>query len=556
MANKITQVIDVDTKGGVKNVGKLTTELEGAESAGKQAAKALQQMADHIETDMKETATAADALGAALGPELAARIGQNGLVDMVSDLKKLGLTSQDIEADVDDLAMAIKKLDTVGAGLTGPTKGLREVGDSADKARGQVRHLGDESDNSRSVMANMAGNSAQDIAAIGGASSTAGMALGQMAEYASEGNISLKGLGKVVGPMAAITVATMALAQGSKQAAQRAKELEEAYQDLTSATDDQAMAVVSKMMIDAALSGRDLKDMFLEMADANIVGAKRLLDLMHAQGLTTEQTKLLSGAIAEHDAAVERAAKNEKLYGDATEDLGISQKATEGATKALATGTDVLAKAMAGAESDISDTKYELDRFAESIAGVDQAYSGLTGKLDEQDAWENVVRAIGEAGNAAKLTGQDARDLTRDIADYVAHTNTIPVSKKTEILALLDEGQLVAAEQALADLTRTRNIYLALTGPGAVTAAGYGPLNGAKAHGGPVSPGGAYLVGEEGPEVLQMGSQGGNVIPNNKLGGSSGPINVTIQMPVGSNGDDVVRAIKKFEARNGPGWRS
>jgi tape measure domain-containing protein len=36
-----------------------------------------------------------------------------------------------------------------------------------------------------------------------------------------------------------------------------------------------------------------------------------------------------------------------------------------------------------------------------------------------------------------------------------------------------------------------------------------------KANGGPVSAGGSYLVGERGPEILQMGSRGGNSIPNN-----------------------------------------
>ena len=40
-----------------------------------------------------------------------------------------------------------------------------------------------------------------------------------------------------------------------------------------------------------------------------------------------------------------------------------------------------------------------------------------------------------------------------------------------------------------------------------------------RANGGPVSAGGSYLVGEKGPEILQMGSRGGNIIPNNAIGG-------------------------------------
>jgi hypothetical protein len=42
-------------------------------------------------------------------------------------------------------------------------------------------------------------------------------------------------------------------------------------------------------------------------------------------------------------------------------------------------------------------------------------------------------------------------------------------------------------------------------------------LSGARANGGPVDAGGTYLVGERGPELLRMGSQGGNIVPNHAL---------------------------------------
>ena len=53
-------------------------------------------------------------------------------------------------------------------------------------------------------------------------------------------------------------------------------------------------------------------------------------------------------------------------------------------------------------------------------------------------------------------------------------------------------------------------------------------LFGKKARGGPVSAGGAYLVGEKGPEILQMGSKSGNVIPNNKIGGVVNNVTVNV----------------------------
>ena len=53
---------------------------------------------------------------------------------------------------------------------------------------------------------------------------------------------------------------------------------------------------------------------------------------------------------------------------------------------------------------------------------------------------------------------------------------------------------------------------------------------GKRANGGPVSAGGAYLVGERGPELLQMGSRGGNIIPNNAIGGGGTTNMITVNV--------------------------
>lgn len=49
-------------------------------------------------------------------------------------------------------------------------------------------------------------------------------------------------------------------------------------------------------------------------------------------------------------------------------------------------------------------------------------------------------------------------------------------------------------------------------------------IRGRRAAGGPVAAGSTYLVGEQGPELLRMGAQGGTVIPNHAMGA---PITVT-----------------------------
>lgn len=54
------------------------------------------------------------------------------------------------------------------------------------------------------------------------------------------------------------------------------------------------------------------------------------------------------------------------------------------------------------------------------------------------------------------------------------------------------------------------------------------------------------MIGEAGPEA---------VIPLGR-GGYGSPSTITINMPPGSDGEDVVAAIRRWERRNGPGWRS
>jgi phage-related minor tail protein len=70
-----------------------------------------------------------------------------------------------------------------------------------------------------------------------------------------------------------------------------------------------------------------------------------------------------------------------------------------------------------------------------------------------------------------------------------------------------------------------------------------------RATGGPVSALTPYLVGERGPELFVPGASG-SIIPNHALGG--GTVNVTINMPAGTNEQAVVDAIRRWERRNGP----
>lgn len=473
-------------------LGDVETAVEQVESAGKIMAKALSASADVIEADLVAASTSADKLGNALGPELAAKLGRSGVEDLVADLKKLGLTTEEIDADVDALAVSIQHLDQVGQSLTGPQKGIRDIGDEADRAKGQIGGMSDKADNSRSVMANMAGNSAQDLANIGGAAGTTGLALGQMAEYAADGNIKLSGLAKVVGPMAALTVATLALSQGSKQAAERAKELTEDYKKLTTATDAQALAVLGDMFLSVALDGKNLTDMFLEMADANIVGAKRLLDLQIQAGYTTEQTKLLRDAIAEEERQTIQGAETNAKYGDGLTKVADGYRET---SPAIAE-TERETRRLEGAMGDLTSAEVEAANKAlayemqvdktntavqQDIAAMQAKWDELSGNIDREQAWigiqqqvADVRTAIEEAGKVTKEKGPGSPEalaanqeaqmktlaLKEEVINYGREILGLPPEKVTELLAQIDQANFDAtlSEMDRQLLTRTFRI--------------------------------------------------------------------------------------------------
>jgi hypothetical protein len=79
-----------------------------------------------------------------------------------------------------------------------------------------------------------------------------------------------------------------------------------------------------------------------------------------------------------------------------------------------------------------------------------------------------------------------------------------------------------------------------------------------RAAGGRVTGGMPYLVGEMGPELFMPG-RGGNIVPNDRLGGGGGPTyNITINANVADSrlGEVVVNAIKRYERTSGPVFAS
>lgn len=199
----------------------------------------------------------------------------------------------------------------------------------------------------------------------------------------------------------------------------------------------------------------------------------------------------------------------------------------------------------------------EVNRAERATRDLENAYKSLTDELSDEESWIGVENAIDDYKAKINEAGASNRDkrlalvqLKQELIGYLSELEGVPAERQTEILALIDQGAFDEAEKALGYLSRQRSVAISPTTGGQLPNVSSG-INGRRAAGGPVAAGGAYLVGENGPEILQMGGTGGNVVPNHKLGGGA-----TYNITTAADPNAVVAAIKQYERLNGKGWRS
>lgn len=145
-----------------------------------------------------------------------------------------------------------------------------------------------------------------------------------------------------------------------------------------------------------------------------------------------------------------------------------------------------------------------------------------------------IPREAGEAAAAFEALREPARRAADSIDEAFARAGS---SLSRSLARAASDGKISLAELAQAVLAAV-NAAAGQTGGGlgdVVSAVLKGGFSGARAGGGPVLPGGAYLVGERGPEVFRPAGAG-SVEP---LGPGGMTINVTVQ---GGGADGLVRS--------------
>ena len=259
-------------------------------------------------------------------------------------------------------------------------------------AKQNIDDLAKSADSSKSVLANMVGNTTQDLGALGGVAGTAGVAIGQMGEYMADAAGSgdrlgtiLKNFAGVAAPIAAVAVGMQMFAEKAKNAASikafRAGEVED-YNDALEETNTTLGAIKAKLAAGKGLfvnffgSEQDVTGVFTALglgADrvaALIEGGKPKIDAwaaaMRAAGVDSDTVAIAVGVLKTN-----------------VEDLGKAQ-----ATEAL-----------------------NAEFFATSILQVDDAINSLIPSEEE------LTRAHDDAAAAAKNNADKVQELKRGFAD-------------------------------------------------------------------------------------------------------------------------------------------
>jgi hypothetical protein len=418
MAEKIRYEVDVnasDAKRGLqdfsraaKQAGKeAASALDDTATAGDKARAAIKAMAEATASELKASTTAAEALAAALGPELAGRVNVDQLV---ADLHRMGVSFDEIGTEADQFATTIREVDglraevQIGADTSQVEAGVGRVKAGTDDVTAATQK-------SRNAMANMWGNAAQDLGQFAGIAGSAGVALGQLAEGAADAHNEGEGLGSILKgvastavPIAALGIGVGLISSAMANAKKKAQELDAANRRFTDgltktigAADDLNSALDAAFDVGAAGEVAIVGRAFQEALDPNKINDFRhaLSDLSMTSNQFISELQLAGGTF---DQFIKRQTFAASGSGAVADEVATLVENFDGYSTILGSATD--------ATADFIRTHQGL------VTGLDEMNSAL-GQMNLEDFARNFLEA--QKGTASE---------TKAIDDAIAATNT------------------------------------------------------------------------------------------------------------------------------------
>jgi hypothetical protein len=433
---KLTYKVDVDTGTAVRDLEKLgqaggdagkdiAKGFDQAKSASAQALDALSAKMDQVEQDARGTASAV----AAIKAELTVDVDDSKVEGFVSDLKnKMGVAFDAVEQDAKEFAAVLER----GVDLSKTVNEIHGVGNALDTTRSSA-------DQSRSVLANLAGNTAQDLGELGGVVGTLGVGVGQLAEYAVDGNISLKNLAGLAGPMLGLAAAGAAVqdVMGNIAAtkafnAEQVQGFSDAIGDLgnTSLALREALDGVFNARVDddslwgQLTGGQKTEDLADNLATVGVSLSD--IDEIIRSGADDRASWELLPAVQDLDRVIQAAGVSTDEYGRIMDGVFESTMNYTTATKGAAAGAEFFGSSLAS----INDTIAAADLAENPLARLDwglfvQAGGAL---VDLKAIWNDVVRDLFDGGAEFDTTAANV-----DILAEALHLNA------DEVVALARE---------------------------------------------------------------------------------------------------------------------
>lgn len=602
MTEQLKLVIDVVAKKGTKELRDLAKAANNVSDAADDTRTAAKRMADEFDRrtdemvkDMQAGERAAGALADALGPELAAKIGSAKLDNFIGDLKRAGLSFEEVEADAESFAQSLRKMDAAADGVKNVEQAMQRVGVETDR--------------SRSVFANFAGNAVQELPGMSGAFGPLNMAIGQFTEYASEGNIAIGGLLKTIGPIGAATALIAAFASVMQENAQRAEEYRRRVADLAEAlrqaredgtTAAQALAkswqdnggkIEAEISNDTAtlLEFGEATDDMGRIHDLVYPTAKRHVedfsDELANMGVTAEQFAALSQMSVEE---IRRWGEGMVAAGFDAEEVNLIMQGAIGmhlqladAAKADAVYLAVFGSAAgdaAGNVDGLSDAALRQrdafrdarDKAREMRDAIDELYGIERDAIQRQEDLTEATKDLSDALGDSKASTDDQFDAAIAASEAYATLNGATLNSKEGTERQIESLQGLAASldpksplraaldkyiKQLAAIPARVDTMLALNISQGATHTKEGDLIGSRDHrasGGQVRAGAAYTVGEQGQEMF-VPNTNGVIVPHGALaGGGGGGMVVNIYprtMPTERELIDLINGIRRKQGQ-------
>lgn len=599
MSEKLEILIDISTDKAVKaakDLAKATSslndELDDTTSHAERVADVMDAATAEMVADMKAANKAAAALGTALGPELAAKVGSAKLDEFMGQLRRAGVSFDDITANADRFADSLRKMDDA----TG----------SFDNVQQAAARTGEELGKSKGVLANFVGNAAQELPGLSGAFGPLNTAIGQFAEYAAEGDVTLTQFLKAAGPVAAIGAGFAIFSSIMEELGRHEKEVKEQAEKLVKVQTELADAQYSTAASDLAnqygdligkakqyglttqdvvnvLQGNNAQLDVLKQRLAAIpevdVGNKNYAAFTREREALYELTDGLQVAQEAYSKSGTQVSTNTTLTNELAQALQNNAKGADDAASAEARRTEAAAKAKTMAEAQLEVEKALTEAYLARNASVfdtektslelDNTYAGLIKSeadlqlvlKDSKKSAEDKAIALRDLRIKQLDAAEAVLTAAQDYASSQGATENSSAAIKIQIDYLEEQrkkypqlsDEIATYISNLEKIPKTVNTEVKVIGGMRKYAGGTG-----------YHPGGTALVGEQGPELVDLprgsrvftASQTRSMARTGTLNAATGSTTNTGSIVINvlsADPEAVVEAIKRHEARNGSG---